>query len=90
LSDWLGPQPYGVHQPLVADQGRSPRLLGILATGNPCPPVKDRTSRDCLGLGLLQGLNPGGLEYRQRIESLWEVPHRPRQFTGFRFHPASP
>jgi len=55
VSDWLGPQPYGVHHPLLADQGRSPRLLGLFATGNPCPPVKDRTGRDCLGLRLLQG-----------------------------------
>jgi hypothetical protein len=39
LSDWLGPQPYDVHQPLLADHGRSPRLLGLLATGNPYPPV---------------------------------------------------
>jgi len=51
----------------VADQGRSPRLLGFFATGNPCPSVKDRTGRDCLGLRLLQGFG-SSLSLAARIE----------------------
>jgi hypothetical protein len=53
----FGPQPYDIHHRVLAGQGRSPRLLGLIATGNPCPAIRDRAGRDCLGLCLWHSFN---------------------------------